>query len=67
MRNLTIEETDLVSGGVVGDVLFLSGNGIGTGNHVEVDNVANCNDILNDSLNGSANGTGIGNYSFNND
>lgn len=66
MRKLTIQETELVSGGLtVGDVSFLSGNAIGSGNHVEVSNVLNDNSILNGSLNDSLNGIGVLNYSGN--
>jgi hypothetical protein len=66
MRDLTKKEMELVSGGLsVGDVAVLSGNGIGSGNHVTVSDILNGNCIGNGSLNGSANGTGIGNYSFN--
>jgi hypothetical protein len=66
MRNLTIEEMEFVSGGLkVGDVSVGSGNGILSGNHVTVSDVANCNKILNGSLNGSLNGTGVLNYAFN--
>jgi hypothetical protein len=67
MRNLTTEEMEFVAGGElkIGDVAALSGNGIASGNHVSVSNVANGNSVLNDALNGSLNGWGIGNYSFN--
>lgn len=66
MRNLTIAEMEYVSGGATfGDVSVGSGNGIVSGNHVEVDNVLNGNSILNDSLNGSLNGWGALNYSLN--
>lgn len=66
MRKLTIEEMEFVSGGLTtGDIVILSGNGILSGNHVEVSDVLNGNSILNDALNGSLNGLGILNYSLN--
>jgi hypothetical protein len=65
MRKLTTEELELVSGGDIGDLVIGSGNGIGTGNSVDVSNIANCNSVLDGSLNGSGNGAGIGNFSLN--
>jgi hypothetical protein len=66
MRKLSNEEMELVSGGLdVGDVSFLSGNGVGSGNHASASNIGNGNMLANDSGNGSANGWGIGNYSLN--
>lgn len=66
MRDLTKQEMELVSGGLdVGDVSVLSGNGIGSGNHVTVCDVLNGNSIANGSANGSVNGWGIGNFSLN--
>jgi hypothetical protein len=67
MRKLTIEEMNQVAGGeaLIGDITILSGNGILSGNHVEVSNVLNGNSLLNGALNGSLNGTGILNFSGN--